>query len=239
MPEVSRAPSALPSRRCVLLAPALAAVASPRVAGALSVPPPDPWAFSPEVKDIWVGASALLWTARGWRLVRSGQQTIGGMTPHLEPGGLLRPELGDSFERRSAEVAVTTLRRHSRGQRRFDASGRASQPPPTPRVISPESGIAHAEADEQRRLNIWVSLLLQDITEELPERPRQGVRFVSILDSASQQRRLPGGCKERALKSQVTHHAVTSGTIEEQVLRRLDEVVARAVLFRGPAYDYP
>lgn len=171
--------------------------------------------------------------------MRSGQQTIGGMTPHLEPGGLLRPEFGDSFERRSAEVAVTTLRRHSQGQRRFDASGRASEPPSTPRVIFPESGITHTEADGQRRLNIWVRLLIQDITEELPERPRQGTRFLSILDRASQQRRLPGGYKERALKSQVTHHAVTSGTIEEQVLRRLDEVVARAVLFPGPAYDYP
>ena len=237
--EKSCARSALLSRRCALLAPALGAAAHPRAARALSLPPPDPWAFSPAIKEIQVGASVLVRTTQGWRVLRSGQQPISGATPHLEPAGLLRPELGDDLDRRCAEVAAATLRRHPQGRRGHGVGGRPGEPSPPPRVIFPESRAAHTEADERRRLYIWVTLLVQDITDELPERPRRGVRFLALLDRAYQSRRFADGQRERTLYSRVTHHTVKPDTIEEQVLRRFDDVVERAVLFDGPGYDGP
>lgn len=65
------------------------------------------------------------------------------------------------------------------------------------------------------------------------------MRFLALLDRTYQSRRFAHGQRERTLHSRVTHHTVTPDTIEEQVLRRFDDVVARAVLFDGPGYDGP
>ena len=60
-----------------------------------------------------------------------------------------------------------------------------------------------------------------------------GVRFLAVMDSASQRRGPRRDDKQRALRSRVTHHTVTSSTIEEQLLKRFDGVVERAVHFGG------
>ena len=97
----------------------------------------------------------------------------------------------------------------------------------------PEDRAGHSEAEEQTRLYIHVTLFVQDISDELPERLRPGVRFIAIMDSAAQIRGPLRGGDQRALRSRVTHHTVTSNTVEEQLLERFDSVVERALLFDG------
>lgn len=229
MSEKPRARSALLSRRCALLAPALAAAAFPRIAKALSYPY-DPWAFSRDVRSISVSPAVYVRKGQAGYLLRSGQSFIGGDTPRIEPGGILRPELGDGLPRRAWEVTATTLHRDVNKRPRYDASGRPAEQAPLPKVVFPDSREA---LDQNALLSVGVVLYVRDITDELPRPVPVRVRVVAILDQASQGRRVNGEFKSRTLTPHVVHRTVTPETIEDHLLRRFDEVVEKAVLFPG------
>lgn len=236
MPEMSRARSSPLSRRRALLMPTLAPIAFPAGAKALALPKPDPWALSPDVRDIKIRASVLVRSDGRWKELRTGHWSPRtGEPPPLESGGLLRPELGNGLDKRAAEVAAATLDRYSTARReQFERGGWGfSEPAPLPGVIFPEHRVTYTEADEQTRLYIFVTLFVQDLSDDLPDRPQPGVRFLAIMDSASQRRGPRRDNKQRALRSRVTHHTVTSSTIEEQLLKRFNGVVERAVHFGG------
>lgn len=232
MPEASRARSALLSRRCILLTPALATVFSGS-AQALSYIY-DPWAFSQDVKSISVSPRVLVQKGQGWYLLRSGQSYIGGDTPRLASGGILRPELGDGLPQRAAEVAATTLHRNANKRPPYDSSGRPAERAPLPRVVFPDN---RESLDLSAHLSVGVTLYVQDIADELPQPAPPRVRFLAILDQASQGRRVKNELQGRTLTPRVVHRTVTPDTIEDHLLRRFDEVIEKAVLF--PGWDGP